>query len=111
MLARFLIATIVASFILGFVKPMMTSGPHTILSVGTYLFIWWATAAFERQKRQPSPLLHVLFWATVTAGLLTLVIEFVPPLAQSAAFIRALVILLTLIYCASAFVRLHVDAW
>jgi len=110
MLPRFIVAMVVVSFGLGFVKPQFSDQTHLIISLATYLFVWAVINAYEKRRPQPqTQLLLPLFWLIVTLGILSLLAELLPSIAPHALFVRAFVFLGGLVYCFSSKFRLFAN--
>lgn len=51
MLTNWIVAIAATSFLLGFMTPMFSPQAHALISMGTYLVMWFILTAFEKRKR------------------------------------------------------------
>ena len=107
-----IICFLAVSFLLGFIKPMFSSQAHTLISLGTYLFMWIVLNTFEKRRKIPySNVPHVIFWLIVVVGALTFLADLAPTLSQPVLIVRAFVFIVALVYLLSSTAQMYVDVW
>lgn len=112
MLTNWIVAIAATSFLLGFMKPMFSPQAHALISMGTYLVMWFILRAFEKRKRPIySNAPYVIIGFVLLIGALSLLASFAPDISEPILVVRAFAFLTALVYVFSSTARMYVDVW
>lgn len=112
MLTNWIVAIAATGFLLGFMKPMFSPQVHVLISIGTYLAMWFILSAFEKRKKPTySNAPYVIFGFFLLIGVLSLLASFAPDISGSILVVRAFIFLAALVYLFSSTARMYVDVW
>lgn len=112
MLTNWIVALVATSFLLGFMKPMLTEQVHAFISIATYLVMWFILWIFERKARPIySNVPYVILVFVVSIAALSFIAIIIPSISEPILFFRALIFLAALIYLFSSTARMYVDVW
>jgi hypothetical protein len=112
MLTNWIVAIAATSFLLGFMKPMYSPQAHALISMGTYLVMWFILSEFEKRKKPVySNAPYLIFGFVLLIGALSVLASFVPDISEPILFVRAFVFIAALVYLFSSTARMYVDVW
>lgn len=112
MLTNWIVAIAATSFLLGFMKPMFSPQAYALISMGTYLVMWFILSAFEKRKTPVySNAPNVIFGFVLVIGALSLLASLAPEISEPILVVRAFVFLAALVYLFSSTARMYVDVW